>query len=175
MIYLILSTLAILQGIFGLLDGIRSARHIRRYRPISNWRPRVLVICPCKGIDSEFRANAASILNQDYPNLRVVFVVESEDDPANKQLRELNAIPLVAGIATLRGQKAPPQKQRPGHPWVGQVVAVRRSSGALDREWEIVDVMHDEQVVVQRKQTEERKLLKRSQILDENPKLAAKK
>jgi GT2 family glycosyltransferase len=105
MAFIVLSTLAILLGIFGLLDGIRSARHIRTFRPKSNWRPSALVICPCKGIDPEFHVNAASILNQDYPNRRVVFVVEAEDDPAIQPLKALGATVLVAGIATVRGQK----------------------------------------------------------------------
>jgi len=104
-IYYVLSVLAILQGIVGLLDGIRSARHIRTFRPKSPWRPRVLVICPCKGIDFGFRENAESIRNQDYANLRVVFVVEAEDDPAYPQLRALNATVLVAGTSDVRGQK----------------------------------------------------------------------
>jgi len=101
----IISTLAILQGLFGLLDGIRSARHIRTYRPRSQWRPRVVVICPCKGVDPEFRANIESILNQDYAPLRVVFVVESDDDPASKELLNMGASVLAAGISTIRGQK----------------------------------------------------------------------
>jgi cellulose synthase/poly-beta-1,6-N-acetylglucosamine synthase-like glycosyltransferase len=105
MLFYVIATLAILLGIFSLLDGIRSTRHIRTYRPKSNWRPRVLVICPCKGVDPEFRGNATSILNQDYPNLRVVFVVESDSDAANAPLREMGATVLVAGIATVRGQK----------------------------------------------------------------------
>jgi cellulose synthase/poly-beta-1,6-N-acetylglucosamine synthase-like glycosyltransferase len=105
MFYFVLSTLAILLGIFGLLDGIRSARHIRTFRPKADWHPRVLVICPCKGVDSEFRENAASVLNQEYRNLRVVFVVEAENDPANQPLKELGATVLVAGITTVRGQK----------------------------------------------------------------------
>ena len=105
MSYIVLSVLAILLGIFGLLDGIRSTRHIRTYRPKSSWRPRVLVICPCKGVEPELLANAESILNQDYPNLRVVFVVEAETDPAHLQLKKLGATVLIAGITTVRGQK----------------------------------------------------------------------
>jgi len=105
MFYLVLAILAILLGIFGLLDGVRSARHIRTYRPTSSWRPRVLVICPCKGIETDFLANAESILDQDYPHLRVVFVVESEDDPVNLPLKKLGATVLVAGISSVRGQK----------------------------------------------------------------------
>jgi ceramide glucosyltransferase len=105
MVFYVIATLAILLGIFGLLDGIRSARHIRTYRPTSKWQPRVLVICPCKGIDPEFVANAKSILHQDYPNLRVVFVVEAEDDSATLPLKKLGATVLVAGITMVRGQK----------------------------------------------------------------------
>ena len=103
--YYILSGLAIFLGIFGLLDGIRSARHIRTFRPKADWRPCVLVICPCKGVEPEFSANAESILNQDYPNLRTVFVVEADGDPVKQPLQKLSATVLVAGIATARGQK----------------------------------------------------------------------
>ena len=105
MMFIVLSILAITLGIVGLLDGIRSARHIRTYRPTSTWRPRVLVICPCKGVEPEFSANAESILNQDYPNLRTVFVVEADGDPVKQPLQKLSATVLVAGIATARGQK----------------------------------------------------------------------
>jgi ceramide glucosyltransferase len=104
-LFYFISTIAILQGIFGLIDGMRSARHIRTFRPRSNWRPRVVVICPCKGTDAEFRANALSILSQDYPDARVVFVVESDSDPALPELRDIGAAALVAGISTVRSQK----------------------------------------------------------------------
>jgi cellulose synthase/poly-beta-1,6-N-acetylglucosamine synthase-like glycosyltransferase len=104
-IYIVLSVLAILLGIFGLLDGVRSARHIRSFRPTSSWHPHVLVICPCKGTEPEFSANVESILNQDYPTFRVVFVVEAEDDLAHPPLKKLGATVLVAGITAVRGQK----------------------------------------------------------------------
>jgi cellulose synthase/poly-beta-1,6-N-acetylglucosamine synthase-like glycosyltransferase len=104
-LFFILSALAIAQGIFGLLDGVRSARHIRSFRPQSLWRPRVVVFCPCKGVDPEFQANVRSILDQDYPLLRVVFVVEAENDPACSELRRVGATVLIAGISKTRGQK----------------------------------------------------------------------
>jgi len=104
-LFYILSLLAILQGIVGLLDGMRSARHIRSFRPQSLWRPRVVVFCPCKGVDPEFQANVRSILDQDYSFLRVVFVVEAENDPACSELRRMGATVRVAGISNNRGQK----------------------------------------------------------------------
>jgi ceramide glucosyltransferase len=96
---------ALLQGIVSLIQGFSSVRHIRTYRPKSTWRPRVVVFCPCKGIDSGFEKNIASILAQDYPHLRTVFIVDSETDPAVPILKQSNVTPLIAGPATARGQK----------------------------------------------------------------------
>jgi len=101
----ILAAIAILQGIFTLVDGIRAARHMRRFRPRRVSSERVVVFCPCKGTDPEFEKNIQSILNQDYPNYHAQFIVESERDPAYFALRALGADVLVAGMATSRGQK----------------------------------------------------------------------
>src|SRR6185436_14601550 len=104
-VFYFISTIAILQGILGLIDGMRSSRHIRTFRPKSDWRPRVVIICPCKGSDPEFGANVRSIMDQDYPLVSAEFVVESDDDPAAAELRSLGASVRVAGISTIRGQK----------------------------------------------------------------------
>jgi ceramide glucosyltransferase len=101
----ILAALAILQGIFTLLDGIRAARHMRTFRPRRTAGERVIVFCPCKGNDAEFEKSIQSILGQDYPNYEVQFVVESEDDAAYDRLAAFGANILVAGRATSRGQK----------------------------------------------------------------------
>src|SRR5262245_28880290 len=101
----ILAVIAILQGIITLLDGIRTARHIRMFRPRRGSHERAVVFCPCKGADAEFNKNIQSILGQDYPNYEVHFIVESPDDPACAVLRDLNQAVLVAGRATNQGQK----------------------------------------------------------------------
>jgi cellulose synthase/poly-beta-1,6-N-acetylglucosamine synthase-like glycosyltransferase len=102
----ILAAIAILQGILTLLDGIRSARHMRTYRPKPGGRSEnVTVFCPCKGTDPEFQKNIESILNQDYPHYEAWFIVESEHDTACSVLRALGANVLVAGRASDRGQK----------------------------------------------------------------------
>jgi len=102
----ILAVIAILQGIVTLLDGLRSARHMRTYRPAGGTvSDRVVVFCPCKGTDPEFEKNIQSILNQDYQNYTAQFIVESEDDPAHAVLRQLGANVLVAGKTLDRGQK----------------------------------------------------------------------
>jgi len=100
-----LCVIALLQGVLSLLQGFSSFRHIRTYRPKTNWRPRVVLFCPCKGSDEGFEKNVGSILAQDYPHLRVVFIVDSESDAAVPTLRKFNATVLIAGHATARGQK----------------------------------------------------------------------
>ena len=102
----VLAAVAILQGIFTLIDGLRTARYTRSYRPgRAAADRRVVVFCPCKGIDEEFEQNIRSILNQDYPSYEVQFVVESEEDEAYSILRKLGGHVLVAGRASDRGQK----------------------------------------------------------------------
>ena len=46
------------------------------------YRPRAVVIVPFKGREPGLEANIASLLRQEYPDYRVVMVVESEADPA---------------------------------------------------------------------------------------------
>ena len=101
-----LGLIAILQGIVTLLDGIRAARHMRTFRPKGASGERVTVFCPCKGIDAEFEKNIRSILDQDYPNYDVIFVVESEEDKAYPALKSFGVKSvLVAGRASACGQK----------------------------------------------------------------------
>jgi ceramide glucosyltransferase len=102
----IIGAIAILQGILSLSDGIRSCRHIRTFRPRATRRDSVVVFCPCKGVDHDFEKNIRSLLEQDYPNYKVKFVVESEDDEAYAALTEMGIREiLVAGRASDCGQK----------------------------------------------------------------------
>jgi cellulose synthase/poly-beta-1,6-N-acetylglucosamine synthase-like glycosyltransferase len=104
----IICGLALLQGVVSLVQGFLSVNHIRTYSPRSDWQPRVVVFCPCRGVEPGFRENIRSILDQDYPHFRVVFIVDSLDDPAARVLSELSdrlATRLVAGEASNRGQK----------------------------------------------------------------------
>ena len=103
---MLLAAVAILQGIATLIYGIRAARHMRTFRPRRARRERISVFCPCKGTDAEFEKNIQSILEQDYPNYDVTFVVESQGDAACAALRGVGVSKiLVAGRATDCGQK----------------------------------------------------------------------
>lgn len=72
---------------------------------------KVLLITPFKGLEQNTRANALSILNQDYNNIQIYFVVDSKKDEAYPILKEfekdysdrLNVI--VSGISKSCSQK----------------------------------------------------------------------
>ena len=132
-----LAAIAIMQGFITLIDGLRAARHMRTFRPRGATRDRVIVFCPCKGIDSEFGKNIRSILGQDYPNFEARFVVESEADPACRTLRQLgiNDV-LVAGYANDRGQKVHNLAYAVAHAGATADIYVFCDSDArFDRKW----------------------------------------
>lgn len=110
MLYLLytLSVLAIIQGIVSLIEGLRNLRYYKKNRRPVTPSPghRVIVFCPCKDDDGELEANVHSLLDQDYPDYRVVFIVESEDDRACKVLARIGVSDILfAGQAQNSGQK----------------------------------------------------------------------
>ena len=102
----ILVALAILQGIVSLKDGWRNMRYAVTYRSPEMPSGSVVVFCPVKGWDSESEAAARSLLEQEHPDYRVVFVIESRADPAAGGLGEFkDATVSVAGLSSDSGQK----------------------------------------------------------------------
>lgn len=91
--------------------GVRLPRSVSR--PISivgGTYPGVAVILPVKGVDDDTHANIQALLDQDYPEYRLIFTVESDEDPVvsllEKMATEDSRIEIViAGLATNRGQK----------------------------------------------------------------------
>ena len=53
------------------------------------YRPRTVLIVPCKGLDSDFQKNISSFYNQDYENYLLWFVVADKLDPAYSELCKL--------------------------------------------------------------------------------------
>lgn len=97
---------------WGLWENRRFARaRLRKVWP-REAEPRVALFAPCKGLDPGLEENMRPLLEQDYANYSLTFLVESADDPACRCLRRLMArYPGVAtrlcvtGIATDTGQK----------------------------------------------------------------------
>ena len=61
----------------------------RKGKPVS-------VILPIKGVDDDTQANVHALLSQDYPEYRLIFAVESEDDPVVGGVLPLLLLPLIA-------------------------------------------------------------------------------
>jgi ceramide glucosyltransferase len=61
----------------------------RRKRTL--YRPRTVLIVPCKGLDSNFSQNITSFFTQDYENYLLWFVVADKTDPAYAPLCELKS------------------------------------------------------------------------------------
>jgi ceramide glucosyltransferase len=81
-------------------------------RPASRARePAVAVVVAVKGRSIQFDPFAESLFDQDYPNYRVIFAVESQDDPAVAGIAEWQqrlgdrVTLVVAGLAVDEGQK----------------------------------------------------------------------
>jgi cellulose synthase/poly-beta-1,6-N-acetylglucosamine synthase-like glycosyltransferase len=108
--------LLFIQSVLALIATMRFTRYALRRRPArqTRYQPKAVVIVPCRGLEHGFEENIHAILTQDYRDYEVVFVTESENDPAHgvlarllKQRRRL-APPtwmVVAGEAKNRGQK----------------------------------------------------------------------
>lgn len=84
--------------------------------PGSSTCPPIGIIAPCKGLDPGFRDNILALLNLEYPQYEIVFVVALEEDPAYKAILDIlgeygdegagcSAQLLVAGIDNRRAQK----------------------------------------------------------------------
>lgn len=72
--------------------------------------PRVAVILPIKGVDDDTHQNIQALLDQDYPDYRLIFVAESDEDPVVALLEKIATEDsrveiIIAGRAQDRGQK----------------------------------------------------------------------
>ena len=55
----------------------------------TGYRPRTVLIVPCKGLDSNFERNVKSFFDQEYENYLLWFVVADKSDPAYAELCRL--------------------------------------------------------------------------------------
>jgi len=100
---------AIWAGIVAWRFGMRLPRVVEK-GVLAGVFPRVAVILPIKGVDDDTHANIQALLDQDYPEYRLIFTAESDEDPVvgllEKMAREDSRIEIViAGLASNRGQK----------------------------------------------------------------------
>lgn len=104
-------------GILSLRSGFRFSAYVRSQlaQPLSDFTPFASVIAPCRGLEQDLAENLAALLRQSYPAYEVVFVTDSENDPAltiiksliesQDTVRRIATRAVVAGKATDSGQK----------------------------------------------------------------------
>jgi ceramide glucosyltransferase len=103
------------RALLRLWEGFQLLACVRRFVAArthpKDYAPFVTVIAPCKGDDDGLRRSLPRLAALDFPDYEVVFVVESETDPAYQQLSQwVQQHPgrfrlVVAGLATDSGQK----------------------------------------------------------------------
>jgi len=100
----ILGLAQLLIALSSLFGGRRSG--VGEHGSIEPETPSVTLFVPCCGVEEGLAKNLKALARQDYPNLRLVFVVERADDAAIPFINRLPAGELViAGAAEGRGQK----------------------------------------------------------------------
>jgi ceramide glucosyltransferase len=64
--------------------GLAYLRYFRQElaKPPSDRQPFVTIVAPCRGVDDGMQENLDAVLQQDYPEMEVIFVIDDENDPA---------------------------------------------------------------------------------------------
>jgi len=60
-------------------------------KPCSDHTPFVTIIAPCKGLDEGLEENLAALLEQNYPDYEVIFVVDDESDQAVEIVKNVSS------------------------------------------------------------------------------------
>src|SRR3954469_10952117 len=83
-IFYTLAALLVYMSFRSFHGGIAYFRYFKKElaKPLTLYTPFVTVIAPCKGLEEGLEENLLALLEQDYPNYEIIFVVDSESDPA---------------------------------------------------------------------------------------------
>lgn len=81
----------IFLGYKSLVGGINYWQYFNRelIKPPSGFNPFVSVFVPCRGHDQNLRTNLSAVLNQNYPNFEVVFIVDDITDASVSIIKKL--------------------------------------------------------------------------------------
>jgi len=116
-IFYFFAALLLLQALVSLRGGTRYLRYFRRElsAPAPDFTPFVTVVVPCRGLDEGLQDNLDTLFRQGYTAYEIIFVVDSDDDPALEIIEKVRRLwenvryPLtrvvVAGTASESGQK----------------------------------------------------------------------
>jgi len=81
-VFYILAAMLVFLSYRSLRGGIDYLDYFKKElaKPPSDYAPFATVIAPCKGMDDGLEENLAALLEQDYPNYEVIFVVDDKND-----------------------------------------------------------------------------------------------
>lgn len=83
-------------------------------KPRSDFTPFATIFAPCKGLDEGLAGNLTALVEQDYPEFEVIFVVDNENDAAVRVIEDVSGVNeydakgsklIVASRATDSSQK----------------------------------------------------------------------
>ncbi len=74
------------------LGGVRYLRYFKRElaKPLPTWTPFVTVIAPCRGLDKDLEQNLSALIELDYPDYEIIFVVDAKGDPSVAVIEEVS-------------------------------------------------------------------------------------
>ena len=116
-IFYFFAGISILLGLLSLRGGVRFVRFLQKEtsKEPPDYTPFATVFVPCRGVDEGLKENILSLFAQDYPAFEIIFVSDSNDDPAFTVIEEARQSfrkqtgpvisTIVAGPATDSGQK----------------------------------------------------------------------
>jgi len=110
-IILVLFAVTAIFNLFLILKGLlyNKVFYRSRHMPLfdRNYRPRVGVFVPCKGMEDNLETYLAAFLSQQYPNYTVTYITESGEDPAVEAIKKVAATsPLARHIVSGRTEKS---------------------------------------------------------------------
>ncbi len=115
LIYLVAAGIAVVQGVLIIAQIWEHRRFVRgRFRRLlkKGRSGRAMLLIPCRGTDLGLERNLDTLLQQDYEDYQVRFIVESEADPAYAAIQrvigrraDVRCEVIVAGQASCGGQK----------------------------------------------------------------------
>ena len=90
-VYYILAALLVYMSYKSYRGGVNYLDyfHSELSKPVPSYTPFATVIIPCKGLEPGLEDNLTKLFEQDYPAYEIVFVVDSENDPAMQVLRAI--------------------------------------------------------------------------------------
>jgi len=109
-IWLLITVLPVLSLIVIGLSKIERARRFRSVADCKGTLPFTEILIPVKGTIPHQEEALRSMLEQDHPCFGLIFILDSESDPANALVDELcsrypNARKVIAGLSSACGQK----------------------------------------------------------------------